>query len=212
MEFGGNYLWRDEMIKKLMLVVFVLNMCVGCGRHAHTPLDNNNFTYHHADIIREGNSFLKCFNGTSELVLFVDKDFNLDREGSGGYFFNKDGAYLSVENGFFVNMNMVSRASESSIVQLGSLFKFVTIESKEIDKNNEYEVCLVRLLDYIAISYNHVIHKPFNGWIELYRISYREKLPPEFHHMVEDNNFKFEVTYMEDFKKRARSSFTIPPL
>ncbi|GFM34184.1 hypothetical protein [Desulfovibrio subterraneus] len=195
------------MIKKLLLVVFLLSVCTGCGLR---NMGNPQALIMRDAVVREGNSIVRMTNGTREVLLEVAKEFkpNPDEDGGFKWRFESETAFLGVMDYFGVSEQRATVMPTNKYYNLSSLESYYPV-SKIIDENREYSIWLIRGGGDEYIYYQYVERKEMaEGWRN-YRISYWEELPPELRRKVWNASFDFGGTYLDDFIKRAHASFTI---
>jgi hypothetical protein len=206
-DFGGNFYGRDEMIKKLLLVVFLLSVCTGCGLR---NMGNPQALITRDTVVLEGNSIVRMTNGTREVLLEVAKEFKplAEEDSSTKWSFKSETSLLGMVDYFGVSEQRATAMPKNRYFCWRSLEYYHPV-SKIIDENREYSICLLRIEDKEFIWYEYVERKQVaEGW-KNYKISYREDLPPELRRKVWNASFDFGGTYLDDFIKRAHASFTI---
>ena len=195
------------MIKKLLLVVFLLSVCTGCGLR---NMGNPQALITRDAVVREGNAIVRMTNGTREVLLEVVKEFKPNPDEDGGYKwrFESETALLGVMDYFGVSEQRATVMPNSRYFCWRTLEYYYPV-SKIIDENREYSIFLFRNGGDEYIYYQYVERKEMaEGWRN-YRISYWEDLPPELRRKVWNSSFDFGGTYLDDFIKRAHASFTI---
>ena len=196
------------MIKKLLLVVFLLSVCTGCSVRFGPP---------YIGVLNGSHSIVR-FDGSSKIpVVDVSEDLRLQyRRNSATLWLTKEDEYIGRDT-IQLWVETHDKAVRPSSILCGSEIDKCRdnddwIPEEVVDgKNVEYKIYLARHggdfnSGVIKYQYAYFWQRP-EGWTRV-RVNYIEPLPEKWRTVSWNEDTQWG-TFLEDFKKRARASFTM---